>query len=220
MEEAKSFVPVSFSIVILAQNHNPTILNPDFLKLNKIVPEDYKVKYTVTTPPFSIVQFENGLVLTVEIDKFQVTHDIRSGFDNSKTAIITAIEYVKTLKHVGYRNVGLNWIGYFEQRDSVNWIRSRFIADGIWSRNPYEINDVGIRFSYGIDSHKCNLNFASKYINKGEEQISIVDINANYHHDLPDKYPNAEVVVDIINGWQKELEHFKEILKVLLGIKA
>jgi hypothetical protein len=33
---------LQFSIVVLATDHNPTILNPGFLRLQKIVPEDWE----------------------------------------------------------------------------------------------------------------------------------------------------------------------------------
>ncbi len=35
----QAFQIAELSVVVIAKNHNPTVLNPDFLKLNNIVPE-------------------------------------------------------------------------------------------------------------------------------------------------------------------------------------
>ena len=40
---SEQFEIKELTIVLLAETHNPTILNPDFLKYNEIVPFDWKV---------------------------------------------------------------------------------------------------------------------------------------------------------------------------------
>lgn len=91
-EHVKKFNPISFSVVVIANDHNPTILNPDFLRTNNIIPSDYAVKNTVTTPPFSTVEYENGITISVEIDKLQVINNISNGLDTAETAVKIASE--------------------------------------------------------------------------------------------------------------------------------
>ncbi len=39
----RNFAIGNFTIVVVAADHNPSILNPDFLRINDIVPSDFKV---------------------------------------------------------------------------------------------------------------------------------------------------------------------------------
>ena len=55
-----------FSGVVVGQAHNPTILNPDFLAAEGIVPKswNWSVSETITTPPLAMVRYSNGRCLT------------------------------------------------------------------------------------------------------------------------------------------------------------
>ena len=56
------FVFSELTIVIVAENHNPTILNPDFLKFNDIVPKEWDMgQPPLCTPPISQVEYKNGI---------------------------------------------------------------------------------------------------------------------------------------------------------------
>ena len=55
-----------FSGVVVGQAHNPTILNPDFLAAEGIVPKswNWSVSETITTPPLAMVRYANGATIT------------------------------------------------------------------------------------------------------------------------------------------------------------
>jgi len=58
----KKVILTELGIVIVAQNHNPTILNPDFLKRNKIVPENWELACPpICLPPVARVSFTKGV---------------------------------------------------------------------------------------------------------------------------------------------------------------
>src|SRR5713101_6330983 len=66
---------ILFSVVIVGGDHNPTILNPDFLTIREIVPKEWGWEVAdpaITTPPFAIVRYTNGTSITVERNKLQV----------------------------------------------------------------------------------------------------------------------------------------------------
>jgi hypothetical protein len=44
------FLIQDLTLVVVARNHNPTILNPDFLKSTHIVPEHWEL----AAPPFCV----------------------------------------------------------------------------------------------------------------------------------------------------------------------
>ena len=100
-----------FSGVVVGQAHNPTILNPDFLAAEGIVPKswNWSVSETITTPPLSMVRYMNGVTITVEPNKLQVTDpNVENGPGDSKVTEI-ASEYVRVLPHVRYTASGNNF---------------------------------------------------------------------------------------------------------------
>ena len=60
--------------VVVARNHNPTILNPDFLKYNNIVPANWELAESpLCTPPVAQVKYTNGIsIVAQKIDQQQV----------------------------------------------------------------------------------------------------------------------------------------------------
>ena len=59
----------SVSVVVTAEFHNPSILNPDFLESKEIVPSDWTGTEAITTPQVSFVRYENEIQLGGGIGK-------------------------------------------------------------------------------------------------------------------------------------------------------
>ena len=122
------------SIVILAENNNPSILNPDFLKHNNIIPSDSPIKDVLCTPPFAQVSFDNNYVISVDLDKLQfLDNDPKRIPAESKIAIMAA-SYISTLRFVQYRALGINFVGYYEFSDEklpLEYLTSRFLKDDL-----------------------------------------------------------------------------------------
>ena len=58
------------SVVIAGRHHNPSILNPDFLKLNQIVPQDWQLLQSpFCSDMISQVVFNNGVAVVSQQDK-------------------------------------------------------------------------------------------------------------------------------------------------------
>ena len=60
---------LQFSIVVRGESHNPTVLNPDFLAIQGIIPHawGWKVQQKViTTPMVAMVEYANGVSLQVQ----------------------------------------------------------------------------------------------------------------------------------------------------------
>jgi hypothetical protein len=216
VDRNREFRLKTFSIVIVAKNHNPTLLNPDFLRANKIVAEDKKVIETLTTPPVSIVKYEDGLSITLESEKFQVQQPAHDEFKEDWESPQVAIAFVRTLPHVAYKGVGLNWIGIWPHENPREWLKERFVASGPWSNEDFRLNSVGIRFTYALTGEsRCNLS-----LDAGDAKDSIgnkepcITVSANYHHDLG---PEIADVERSIMKWRSHQDHFKRLIETVLG---
>ena len=117
---------LQFSIVVLATDHNPTILNPDFLRLQEIVPADWGwdlASPPITTPPFATVQYESGVSISVESNKLQVADNKITEPTESK--IIAMVKrYVAVIPHVRYTAVGINFRSAVELDDANAYLKA------------------------------------------------------------------------------------------------
>ncbi|MFO7906801.1 MAG: hypothetical protein R6U98_29365 [Pirellulaceae bacterium] len=173
--------------VVLGQAHNPTILNPDFLATQGVVPPEWRweVAETVTTPPFALVRYQNEVTITVEPNKIQVTdpNTTKSGHEQNKAATI-ALAYVKILPHVNYTAVGINFHAFCEKADPAEYLKNRFLRQGPWDSEAHGLDAVGFRLVYWL-AEDCRTTLS---IDVGEvkpeqasEAKSAILVTANFH---------------------------------------
>jgi hypothetical protein len=119
------------SVVVVAQEHNPTILHPAFLAAEGIAPQDWKpAAPPICTPAFSFVKYGNGIVFTVESNRFSVTDESPSGEVAESLAPKLAISYVEKLPHVRYTAVGINLHGFVLCETPEAFLIARFLKEG------------------------------------------------------------------------------------------
>ena len=98
----------SVSVVVTAEFHNPSILNQSFLVSQEIVSKDWEVEEAITTPPFSVLRYSNGIQWIVEQSKLTVSEKPESSFKDEYQVHQLANRYLEKLPHVPYRSLGLN----------------------------------------------------------------------------------------------------------------
>ena len=108
MLEKPRLVLRTVSVVVNAEFHNPSILNPDFLVSREIVPADWTVLETVTTPTLSVVRYENGVTWTVNPAQLTITQPTGPDFADNCDVHRLASLYLEKLPYVPYRSLGLN----------------------------------------------------------------------------------------------------------------
>src|SRR5919106_1183607 len=134
--------PLEFSIVIVASDCNPTILNPDFLARQGIVPDDWGWRVSrpaITTPPFAIVSYDSGVSVSVEPNKFQVVDRLTDSTPYASRIPKVARRYIEVLPHVRYTAVGHNFKGFAEGTDDKAFLKQRFVKSGIWDSNEHPL---------------------------------------------------------------------------------
>jgi hypothetical protein len=212
------------SIVVTGESHNPTILNPDFLRIRNIVPQEWQegveVVRAITTPPFALVEYSNGISIVVENEKLQVV-DVKTPADPSEsTAVQIAINYVHTLPHVKYKAVGLNFQSAICMNSAREFLKERFIKAGPWDSNSDPLDAVGIRLKYRIKGN----GFAIFEIDAGEQKSSVLDgasqtvaiVKANFHRGC-EGYPAEAQVVDHLSHVREDWIHYQRILRKVLN---
>lgn len=203
-----NFRPQEFSIVIVATDCNPTILNPDFLARQEIVPDEWDWKVSgspITTPPFATVAYDSGVTVSVETNKFQVVDGLPDRMPDTSQIPKIARKYIEVLPHVRYSGVGHNFKGFAEIADPQSFLQERFLKKGVWVSKDYPLMGVSLKFAYPLDGGRINLALDGAIFEdrSGDEpkQLDGVLVQANYHRDCSG-YPSYEQVI-------RHLEHAK-----------
>lgn len=200
-------------VVVLGNQHNPTVLNPDFLAKNKVVPSDFVVTETITTPPMSFVRYSNGLRVTVEQSRLIVTEEIGDGkFHKSSDAVPIAVKYVQLLKHVGYSDLGFNWTFRLKKKKAAKWISARFFGNGQWQKAPRNLVQSEIKLTFEQDEVLYGFDLSPIVIDDDEYVL----IKANVHLN---RGGGPNLIHIHADEWSQYQDRIKEQLALLLGGK-
>ena len=179
MAEESSVRLHNVSVVVTAEYHNPSILNPDFLVSSGIVPEDWTVAETLTTPSVSVVKYTNGIAWTVDQSRLTVTEDCGPAFRDQYKSHSLVTAYLKRLPHVSYRGLGLNCQVSTLQRDPKRWLVERFAVD--WLRDDPQVRGMRPAFALNAGDAECNITLAEDT----RDDSPCVVAECNLHHPGP-----------------------------------
>ena len=205
----------SVSVVVTAEFHNPSILNPDFLVSREIVPSDWAVTEAVTTPPVSIVQYDNGIRWMVDQSNLTVTEICESAFRDNYHVYELVSTYLSKLPHVPYRSLGLNCVASLRQDHPAKWLIQRFLKLGAWFENEPEINGLEPNFVMDAGGATCNLSLREGRVQSSDDgdQQSAIIATVNMHHAGP---LDADGLTDAINQWSQRQRFVISALDKLL----
>lgn len=196
-----ALIATDTGVVVLAAEHNPTILHPSFLASRGIVdPEWEVVDQPITTPALSQVRYRNGIAFLVERSKLQLLDVGDYDVLGESPILDLAARYVEALPHVPYTAVGINFTLLLEGGDPAGVIVDRFLKPGPWTSEFPGLTAMTPRLTY--DRGDCTLNLDVKsgtvtLFETKEEREGIV-LHANYHHPLPEGTEPVRGVHDIL----------------------
>ena len=175
MSENLHFGLRSVSVVVTAEFHNPSILNPDFLRIRGIVPQDWNVAETITTPPISVVKYDNGVEWTVDQSRLTVAESSGPEFGDTYRVHGLVVNYLRQLPHVPYRSLGLNCQVRTPQTNPQRWLIEQFGAS--WLRNEPTVRGMRPQFALDAEGTVCQIRVADTP-NEGGQILS----DCNMHH--------------------------------------
>jgi hypothetical protein len=211
------------SIVIVAKNHNPSILNPDFLKDNNIVPKVWNLASApICVEPYAQVEFQTRVTIKAQSDKLVFSEQIREK-DKSQIAIPEiAIGYSKLLEYVNYTAVGINPSGYLflgENSTPSSFIRSTFLKDDAWLHFGENAPRAGVRLAFPLEEYTLNI-----FIDEGTTQSpgqpprDVLIINGNFHYEIRGE-KREERLRDLhtkIKSWESLLVKYEDFVNIIL----
>lgn len=208
------------SIVVIGERHNPTILNPEFLKINDILPADWELsKPPICLEPFAEVSFNNNITITAQPDRVIFFQNITG--KNIKEIIVPkiAVKYTKTLPHVEYKAVGVNPRGHVifdsDRKAPQKFLIDTLIAPGPWRKFGDKPVKASVKFEFALNKAICNLTIEEKYLRQSEREfLPILIFAANFHHELmgETKKERLQNLHKIIREWKTDLNSYKNLV--------
>lgn len=221
MARKPRFIVLSFDIVVIAGFHNPSILNADFLRINNIVPPDWKESENLTTLAISQLAFKDEHIsVKVEPERFQVIQGGLRDYPEQTPVCEIVKKYVKTLDHVNYKAVGINWEIAHPKRGPDKWLVRRFMKSTRWQTKGSNLlgSDFTLKFEALGAVNKFALSSGMVKIGDDKPFEAIrINVNANYKVS-PDKKASskADEILQLIDGWQEIQSYVQDQTKRLM----
>lgn len=205
---------VEFSVVVVAQSNNPTILNPDFLQHNGIVSSDRALHGDpLTTSTFSQVAYADGLV--VQADPTRITFaqaaDGLSGEEIDCPAV--AKGYLKTIPHVPYTALGLN-PKVVVRNPPFTRLSNMLSAEGDRMTFGSCLPRFEIKATYQLPGRRLALTLQEVETEQGEALIC----TGNIHRDVEETNQQMRVnsILSMLDCWKEDLDEFSAVVNQVL----
>lgn len=212
------------AIVAAGRNHNPTILNPDFLKRREIVPDSWKIERPICTDNLSQVVFENKFLIRVEPGKIDFIHPNPTELSERKLEEI-AIAYVGALPEATYTAIGINFRGvvpFPSKEKAEEFVVEKMLSNGPWREINGGVQFANITLGYKIDGGNLNLTVQPAEFGPTDapNPMPVNTVWANFHRDLPEEHNEAALkMVEIMSGWKTDQAYFEKAIDKLFSLE-
>ena len=204
---------VEFSVVVVAQSNNPTILNPDFLKHNGIVNarrDLHREQPPLITPMFSQVVFEDGLVVRADpaTIAFHQAADVLTRGDIDGPVV--AKGYLKTVPHVRYTALGLNPKVVIRNPPFAR-LSKMLRTEGSWMTFGQSTPGFEIKATYQLPGRRLALTLQEVRTKQGDD---VLLCTANIHREIEEGNQQMRVssILSMLDFWEKDLDEFNTLV--------
>ena len=206
-------VLVEVSSVVVANAHNPSILNHDWLVANNVLPEFHGWEFAeppFTTAPLSSLRYQNDVRILLDPAKLVIaaqTLGRRFEDDTPQERVVAglAASYVTILEHIPYVAIGSNFKAYIECANAPRKLVETFGGTGHWTDG---LESLSIKLNHGVGDCERHLDVSSSTTQKPEDDesktVNVVSLSANYHRNTPDK----DMALRAIGEISSDLEDF------------
>ena len=220
-------MPVSLidaSCVVVANAHNPSIVNPDWLLTHKVLPDSGSpwelAEPPVTTPPMSQVRYQNDVSIALVSDRLIVRRACAE-LPASSVGLLAelAANYVRTLNHIPYTGVGNNLTATVEVKDAAKRLMNQFGGDGPWRD---ALGGVSVKLTHALDT-RCTrqVEISATDLTKVHDGTSTATtallLAANYHRETPGEAAALEALANACSDAQDFRAFLAEMRERLSG---
>ena len=191
-------------------------LHHGLLVSRNIIPHEWTIKEPRMTPVFSELAFDNGVVLFMDDDTFQVSQTKNLEFGGKAEPPELVVKVLLATDRDVPGEVYIGWLMSIPCEDSRSWLLDRFICSGIildsWV-NP----DGRIRFILGLDDLEIIIDLSSDQSRKDDGvQSDDIDVFCGVRHE---SFADGSELTRWLSEWRRHEQIMLGVLKSLLGVE-
>ena len=210
---------VDASCVVVANAHNPSIVNPDWLRESGVLPDEAGswelAAPAITTPPMSHVGYQNAVEILLTSGQLVVGRRQMADIASSSVEVLkmVAINYVRTLRHIPYTAVGTNFAAMIECPDAQSRLVEQFGGGGRWRQG---LDEMAVQLVHELDVNcRRQVEIRAATVPKSEHDESTPTqallLAANYHRATKDDVST----VDALQRVPTDLADFHDFMTVV-----
>lgn len=206
----------AFSVVLVADNIDPSMINPDFLRHSGIVGSDLKTEQPpVSTPVLSQAIFEGGFSVVAQPDRFIVVQQGEALTDDIATPDI-AKRLLEKVPHPAYKAIGINVSCIRPLDDASEGVATALIERGKWMAFYGSSPEFHLRVVHSFDGRQVILDIQDlkKHESDGTETTGLF-FAANIHRDISETIQDQRIarLMSVLSGWKDDLSDFMSMVQ-------
>lgn len=202
------------SIVVATKNNDPTILNPDFLKLKNIIPGDWQPKVKPTCVDiFSQVVHPDGVTITSEQEKISFI-DTRFDLDDSRLGDIVG-KFLERVPLLHCLAIGINPAGHVKFPDKQR-LREFALSNLVNNRKwPDKLKGIGVFYKFDISQQTTfSLRVEEGSLKESNNKIPVLIFSGNFHRNIKQEYQlTTKSALEIIRKCSDDIKIFKHYVE-------
>ena len=208
---------VEVSVVLVANQNDPSILNPDFLRYNGIVDETLKpAQPPMSTPMFSQVTFEGDIAVRAEPNRFVFEQKGQPLGEDACVVPEFAGRFVQTVSHIPYTAIGINAKSFRPPNDKSQYsVADTLLDGGKWLSFRDLQPDVHLKAVYKYEGRKITFDVGrvSATGNDGATVHALL-FQANIHWDITERNQEGRIerATAILDTWKDDISDFNELV--------
>lgn len=206
---------VGFSVVVVAQSNNPTILNADFLQHNGIVSSTRVLRNDrppFTTPLLSEVSFDEDLTVRAEPQRITFAQAASGPALKDIDCPVIAKGYLRTIPHVPYTALGLNPRAVVLNPPFAK-LSKVLHTEGSWMKFGGVTPRFELKAAYQMPDRRLTLTLQ-------EAQNDTLLCEANIHRDVTETNQQMRVnaILSMLDCWKDDLDLFHAVVNQALRL--
>lgn len=209
-----------FVIVLAAKNHNPSLLNPDFLKYSGIVPTDWELaRPPVSSRNVTSITFKEGISIVAEPNRVLFKETIENKAAAEIIVPDLARKYVQSLPKLEYLGLAFNLLGYtsYENQPEAprKYVTEKLLSPGNWQEVGTTPMQATVNLVYTLERSVLNLSVNSGSLRFPDEKtVPVVLFTGNFGYNInsPSEEERLLRISQLIENWQADLETYKDII--------
>lgn len=186
---SQHFLIQDLVISIVAQDLNPSLINPDVLRYSGVIPADWELaRSPVYTKKTAQVTFTNGVNIIGEPNRIMFAESIADKTVDSILVADVAQNYARSLPNLGFRGVSIDARGYIAldtEGTLESYVTEKLLVPGAWHAEGMQ---ASLNLVYQYDRAPLYLTITDALLKKNtddtETATSIVMFSGKFNYSV------------------------------------